>query len=88
MGIEQGQVMTLPLSSFGASNGLLVFIDGNGRLVLGAGAKPVLMFNRRVRNRGAAASAQCLGALGLLHVGPIVKPSGGACFSRCSVGGP
>jgi Regulator of chromosome condensation (RCC1) repeat len=30
----------VPLSSFGATNGSLVFVDGKGRLVLGAGSQP------------------------------------------------
>jgi hypothetical protein len=33
-------VIGVPLTSFGASNGSLVFVDGKGRLVFGAGAEP------------------------------------------------
>lgn len=33
-------VITVPLSSYGATNGKLVLVDGRGRLVLGAGAEP------------------------------------------------
>ena len=33
-------VIAAPLTAFGASNGSLVFVDGQGRLVFGAGAQP------------------------------------------------
>jgi hypothetical protein len=35
--------ISAPLSSYGATNGALVFVDGKGRLFLGAGSMPALL---------------------------------------------
>jgi hypothetical protein len=40
---EGAEVVTVPLSSYGATNGELVLVDGRGRLVFGAGAEPTIV---------------------------------------------